>query len=242
MFDPVLPTTARVPSTPTPDSGLCIFGPLRQVIFGLVSPPLELVEQSVEVGARPAPSDAAIPDGIQLVDASRLLHDGELPVWQDVVLEAHGSQTRARAQSRRSDGSRTRAVVVSGTTDSAWVRQTDVVGGIEPTWWDAVLNLRDRDAVPAAQANADLLVSMEADWDGKVVSRTSMHDLLFTLPGDPYPFRADVRVHWIDDVFEITLARQGLVVAADRCRAGKAVLVVNAFLLQLLSEGPEPVL
>jgi hypothetical protein len=112
---------------------------------------------------------------------------------------------------------------------------------IEPTLWDAVLNLRDRDAVPPAQANADLLVSLKAEWDGRVVARTSMHDVLFTLPGEPYPFRADVRVHSEDNVFEVTLARQGIVVTADRCHAGKVVSVVNAFLLQLVTEGPEPV-
>jgi hypothetical protein len=53
-------------------------------------------------------------------------------------------------------------------------------------------DLRGREAMPAALANADLLATIEADWVRRVIPRTSMNDLLFTLPDDPYPFRAEV--------------------------------------------------
>jgi hypothetical protein len=49
--------------------------------------------------------------------------------------------------------------------------------------------------VPAALANATTLVSARGRWGQHLICRTSMHDLLFTRPGDEYPFEASVRVH-----------------------------------------------
>lgn len=105
--------------------------------------------------------------------------------------------------------------------------------GGEPTWRESVDFLRSLDTIPGAQANADLLGGAEAAWSGRVVPRTSMCDLLFTLPGDPYPFAADLRVTWENDVFELRFFRGGLLVSVDRCRAQNAPSVLGAFLRQL---------
>lgn len=67
----------------------------------------------------------------------------------------------------------------------------------EPTWtsWRESLGfLRGCTAVPAALANATTLVIARARWESHLVCRTSMHDLLFTRPGDEFPFEASVRV------------------------------------------------
>jgi hypothetical protein len=90
--------------------------------------------------------------------------------------------------------------------------------------------------VPAAQANAGLLAEAQTRWEGRVVARTSMHDLLFTVPGQAYPFRSSVRVHWEEDVYEFTLVAGGGLVTADRCFQANALAVLDAFLLQLDTE------
>lgn len=92
--------------------------------------------------------------------------------------------------------------------------------------------------MPAAQANASLLESARGAWGSSVLARTSMNDLLFTNPGDAYPFRAHLRVSWADGVFEFQLARRGLLVTADRCFVENSEPVLNAFLHQLVAEAP----
>lgn len=92
----------------------------------------------------------------------------------------------------------------------------------------------------AALVNADLLESARARWDGVVVARTSMHDLLFTLPGDPYPFERNVRVSWLNGTFEFRLIRNGLLVTADRCHELNSRLVLDSFLAQLAG-GASPI-
>jgi hypothetical protein len=103
----------------------------------------------------------------------------------------------------------------------------------EPEWGDVVNDLKGRTGVPAALVNAGLLESVRERWDGVVVARTSMHDLLFTLPGDPYPFAGAVRVSWLDGTFEFRLIRNSLLVTADRCREPNAGLLLDSFLAQL---------
>lgn len=116
-------------------------------------------------------------------------------------------------------------------------------------------SLREREGVPAALMNAELLADAEARRDGRVVSRSSMHDLLFTRPGDPFPFPMSVRVIADGDVFEFQLNRKGPhwagplaptrgpnVVAEDRARWAKAPAVLDAFLMQLVEDHPDPIL
>lgn len=64
----------------------------------------------------------------------------------------------------------------------------------DPTWQSSLDFLRGLHGVPAAQANAITLTQARARWQHAVIARTSMHDLLFTLPGDDYPFTSSVRV------------------------------------------------
>jgi hypothetical protein len=63
-----------------------------------------------------------------------------------------------------------------------------------------------------------------------------MHDVLFTRPGDEYPFDQSVRVSWSDGVYEFLLLVEGsrLVAAGDKCLAGPAPDVLDAFLVQLV--------
>ena len=63
-----------------------------------------------------------------------------------------------------------------------------------------------------------------------------MHDLLFTLLGDAYPFPREVRVSWAADAFEFRLSERGLLVTADRSTAPHAREVLDAFLDQLTGE------
>ena len=103
----------------------------------------------------------------------------------------------------------------------------------DPEWGDVVKDLKGTTGVPAALVNSELLESARARWDGVVVARTSMHDLLFTLPGDPYPFEGNVRVSWLDGTFEFRLFRNGLIITADRCSELNSSLVLDSFLAQL---------
>jgi hypothetical protein len=66
----------------------------------------------------------------------------------------------------------------------------------DPTWQSSLDVVRALSGVPAAQANVATLARARARWQFAVIARTSMHDLLFTLPGDGYPFAASVRVRW----------------------------------------------
>lgn len=102
------------------------------------------------------------------------------------------------------------------------------------TWPETVQRLQGY-GTPSALEMADLLEAARSRWEGRVVQRTSMHDLLFTVPGDDHPLETTVRVSWNDDdVVELQLAAQGLLVTADRCRRRTAPAVLNAFLVQLV--------
>src|ERR1700686_2762487 len=97
-----------------------------------------------------------------------------------------------------------------------------------------------QEKVPAALINGKLLEPPQAPWGPGGVARTSMHDLLFTLPGDPYPFARPVRVSWLDGVFEFRLFRNGLEITSDRCREPNSNLVLDSFLAQLVG-GSSPI-
>jgi len=103
----------------------------------------------------------------------------------------------------------------------------------EAEWDRRVASLRSRDRVPAALANADLLSDARPDWCDRLVARTSMHDLLFTRPGDEYPFSATVRVSADGDIYQFELRRKGVLVTADRATRQNALAVLSAFLMQL---------
>lgn len=66
----------------------------------------------------------------------------------------------------------------------------------DPTWQMSLDYLQSLHEVPVALSNAAVLAQARGRWQHMVVARTSMHDLLFTLPGEDYPFRSSVRVRW----------------------------------------------
>ena len=84
---------------------------------------------------------------------------------------------------------------------------------------------------------ADLLESVQAEWNHRVVARTSMHDLLFT-PLGRAPMEGGGPASAVGDLFEFKLLRGGLLVTADRCRRDNAKAVLRSFLMQLEGEGP----
>lgn len=110
----------------------------------------------------------------------------------------------------------------------------------EREWDESVGSLRDRSSVPAALAMGALLAEAKPRWEGRVVPRTSMHDLLFTVPGYPYPFEDSVRVAWADGVFTFSLVEGGAVRTADHCHSENASGVLDAFLAQLVGGEPGP--
>ena len=104
-------------------------------------------------------------------------------------------------------------------------------------FWNGSLDfLHSLKHLPGAMANAGLLESVRNDWQERVIARTSMHDLLFTLPEQGFPWAVDVRVSAVGDEFEFSLHRQGKVVTADRCIAANGRTVLQAFLEELVAE------
>jgi hypothetical protein len=63
------------------------------------------------------------------------------------------------------------------------------------TWTDSLDFLRSCIDVPAALSNATTLVAVRHRWGQHIHCRTSMHDLLFTVPGEEFPFTRSVVVH-----------------------------------------------
>jgi hypothetical protein len=113
-------------------------------------------------------------------------------------------------------------------------------GAPEQFWQDSISFLRELTAVPAAPALVTLLERARSQWGRRVAARTSMHDLLFTHPGDRYPFDECVRVAWRDGVYEFGLwsQRPSVLVAADRCFERSADDVLTSFLTQLTEDHP----
>jgi hypothetical protein len=104
----------------------------------------------------------------------------------------------------------------------------------ENLWNESLALLRGLSDVPSTTATVDLLELARPRWEKTVIARTSMHDLLFTCPDDPYPFHTTVRVSRSGaDAFEFQLVRGGQLLAADRATDKTALAVLDAFLMQL---------
>jgi hypothetical protein len=73
-------------------------------------------------------------------------------------------------------------------------RATMVAMDDPKAWWKQSTDfLRSLTMVPEAQANAWLLDRARDHWASTLIARTSMHSLLFTMPGDEHPFDRTVR-------------------------------------------------
>jgi hypothetical protein len=110
--------------------------------------------------------------------------------------------------------------------------------GVE-SWDDLAAGLGERVAVPAAQASARLLRKAKARWLHRIVPRSSMHDLMFTRPGDEYPFEEWLRVSWREGVYDLVLTKHpGVLITADKCTEANVDAVLTAFLCQLARTDP----
>ena len=107
-----------------------------------------------------------------------------------------------------------------------------------PTWQDSLASLRERHSVPAALANATTLLAARQRWQHHVVARTSMHDLLFTLPGDDYPFSASVRVSWEAGTTRIRRRQGEEVVESQTVAAATVDDTLDSVLLRLVGVTP----
>lgn len=103
----------------------------------------------------------------------------------------------------------------------------------DPTWQETGDFLRNFDH-PTARANAGLLRTAATHWHSTVVARTSMIDLLFTIPGDGWPFPDYLTVSVERGVFVFRLyAKQVALVSGDFARDETAPLVLDSYLEQL---------
>src|SRR5262249_27911458 len=80
----------------------------------------------------------------------------------------------------------------------------------------------------------DLLAAARPRWESVLAVTTSMFDLIFHAPDDPYPWQRSVKVSWSVSRFEMRLSdRFGRVITGDFCTEAMAPLVLDSFLLQL---------
>lgn len=105
----------------------------------------------------------------------------------------------------------------------------------DPTWQASLAFLRDLHGVPAAQANAVTLARARARWQHAVIVRTSMHDLLFTLPDDDYPFTSSVRVHSENGRHILLRSENDLLVEENTARSDTVDALLDALLERLTS-------
>ena len=108
---------------------------------------------------------------------------------------------------------------------------------VDPDWDESVAWLLDLDRVPAAQATGQLLQAA-VHWRGRVVPRTELHDLVFTLPGAPQPFVRTLHVGWTGHSFEFLLTTGERLVAADHCGQDGALATLESLLEQLVADLP----
>jgi hypothetical protein len=108
----------------------------------------------------------------------------------------------------------------------------------DPSWQDSINFLRELSTVPAALANATTLALAKPRWEGQLIARTSVHDLLFTLPGDSYPFRSMLTVQWRDGISTI-LRWQDELLAEETNAETPAVDTVLDAMLERLARGQD---
>jgi hypothetical protein len=104
----------------------------------------------------------------------------------------------------------------------------------DSTWRDSLLFLRELITVPAAQANATTLVAAQSRWQHHVLARTSMHDLLFTLPGQVFPFPSTVKVTWAYGTSAVARWQDNQLVEQIETGAEGVDAVVDAALARLV--------
>lgn len=107
----------------------------------------------------------------------------------------------------------------------------------EPTWKETAELLRSHPS-PEAIRLAAMLSEAESEWGTRVVARQSHNNLLFTLPGDPYPFKATSEVWYEAGTFTFNLRVRSTLITADKCFEPSALRVLETFLYQLVANTP----
>lgn len=102
------------------------------------------------------------------------------------------------------------------------------------SWVESLDFLRNCLRVPAALSNATTLLAARHRWGQHIHCRTSMHDLLFTVPGDEFPFTASVVVH-VDGSRHVVRRTAGGDVHEVECTAADIDRVVDETLETLLA-------
>lgn len=102
------------------------------------------------------------------------------------------------------------------------------------SWIDSLDFLRNCLTVPAALSNATTLTGARGRWGQHVHCRTSMHDLLFTVPGAEFPFTAHVVVH-VDGSRHVVRRTVGADVHEVECTAADVDRAVDEALEALLA-------
>jgi hypothetical protein len=92
----------------------------------------------------------------------------------------------------------------------------------DPSWNDSVTFLSSLTKIPAALATGRLLAQAQERWGERVIPRTSMHDLLFTLPGHEYPFAEVLRVVWVNGAYSLDAVFRGRCRRGGDCRGGRS--------------------
>ncbi len=83
-------------------------------------------------------------------------------------------------------------------------------------WPEAITRLRARTGVAPALAAALVLAEARARWEELVVVATAGNDLLFSRPGDAYPFPLDVRIGLAGTVYSVRLVAQTAIVERSK--------------------------
>ena len=102
------------------------------------------------------------------------------------------------------------------------------------SWSHAIDLLKSMPHESSAVALLGLLEQARGRWEATVVAGTSHLDLMFSVPGDRFPFEHKVRTTWANQRFDMRLVdRWERVITADYCFAPNATVVLDALLLQL---------
>ena len=101
--------------------------------------------------------------------------------------------------------------------------------------WDETLKVLNQ--VPIAAPTAVLLKRAETKWRDKVIPRSSMADVFFTLPDERFPWRNIVRVSRNSPTrFEIQLSLEEVPIRIDRATEADAPAMLDAFLTELTAD------
>ena len=114
------------------------------------------------------------------------------------------------------------------------------LGDAGGTWAQIEDWLRGFKDNPPAQASADLLAAAATRWEPVLRAHTSLTNLVFSRPGESYPWSEAVWVSYKDGIFEFRLqGAAGGPAKTGRCPPEDAAAFLDDFLMQL-GRGSDP--